>query len=63
MKNELISIDFMIQNLKNERNFLEKYTRNFQQHFELSRSIFFLEKQKRKLELELIILNNPIFLN
>ena len=63
MKNEIVSIDVVLTDLKNEREFLENYTRNFQQHYEVCKMIWNYERQERHLERLTIILNNPTSLN
>jgi len=64
---EIESIDLFISNIKNEKIFCEKYTRNFQQAFEYHVMIFQFEKQKRKLEFKSNILDciahKPININ
>lgn len=65
IKSEITSCEVCIANLKSEKEFIEKYTRNFQEHFEYHRMIWQMEKQKRKLEIELFFLNfgSPLNLN
>ena len=64
---EIESIDLFISNIKNEKIFCEKHTRNFQQAFEYHVMIFQFEKQKRKLEFKSNILDciahKPININ
>lgn len=64
---EIESIDFFISNIKIEKLFCEKYTRNFQDVLEYHKIIFQFEKQKRKLEFQLNILDciahKPININ
>ena len=64
---EIESIDLFISNIKNEKIFCEKHTRNFQQAFEYHVMIFQFEKQKRKLEFQSNILDciahKPININ
>ena len=64
---EIESIYFFILNIKNEKIFCEKHTRNFQQVFEYHVMIFQFEKQKRKLEFQSNILDciahKPININ
>jgi len=64
---EIESIEFIIQNTKEEKLFCEKYTRNFQAQLEYLRIIWNYEKMKRcliksKLNLECIS-HKPINLN
>ena len=46
---EIESIEFIIQNTKEEKLFCEKYTRNFQAQFEYHQVIFQYDKMMRKL--------------
>ena len=46
---EIESIEFIIQNTKEEKLFCEKYTRNFQAQFEYHQIIFQYDKMMRKL--------------
>lgn len=46
---EIESINYMISNTKNEKEFCEKYTRNFQAQFEYSQTIFQYNKIKKEL--------------
>ena len=46
---EIESIDLFISNIKNEKIFCEKYTRNFQAQFEYHQIIFQYDKMMRKL--------------
>ncbi len=64
---EIESIEFIIQNTKEEKLFCEKYTRNFQAQLEYHQIIFQYEKTKRgliksKLNFECIS-HKPINLN
>ena len=65
IKLEIESCDVCIANLKSEKEFIEKYTRNFQEQFEYHRMIWQMEKQKRLLEFQLFFLNfgSPLNLN
>ena len=65
IKSEIESCEVCIANLKNEKEFIEKYTLNFQEHFEYHRMIWQMEKQKRLLEIQLFFLNfgSPLNLN
>lgn len=64
---EIESINVMISNTKNEKEFCEKYTKNFQAQFEYHQIIFQYNKIKNQLEKSLLNLNcishNPINLN
>jgi hypothetical protein len=65
IKQEIESCNTIICNLKSEIDFIVKYTKNFQEHFEYVRYLRMQEKQKRKLEIELFFLNfgSPLNLN
>lgn len=65
LKNEIESCEICISNMKAKKEFIEKYTRNFQEQFEYHRMIWAMEKQKRKLEIELFFLKfgKPLNLN
>ena len=63
IKSEIESCEVCISNLKSEKDFIEKYTRNFQEQFEYHRMIWQMEKQKRLLEIQLFFLNFNLPLN
>ena len=46
IKSEIESCEVCISNLKSEKDFIEKYTRNFQEQFEYHRMIWQMEKVK-----------------